>query len=186
MRRDRFRRAPKTGGLSFLALLALASLVSGVRPLAAQTTPARDTLLVAAREIMQAARYCALVTLDESGAPRARTMDSFSPGPDMTVWLGTNRHTRKVRQIEADPRVALYYAAPDASGYVTLLGRARLVDDEAEKAARWKPEWEAFYPDRASDYLLIEVVPERIEIVDYGRGIVGDPDTWEPPSITFP
>jgi general stress protein 26 len=179
MRRDRNGR---TLGLFLFAVLAF---LPGTRSLVAQTAVPRDTLLVAAREIMQAARYCALATLDETGAPRVRTMDPFAPGPDMTVWLATNRHTRKVRQMEADPRVALYYAAPDADGYVTLLGRARLVDDEAEKAARWKPEWEAFYPDRAADYLLIEVVPDRIEIVDYGRGIVGDSVTWEPPSVQF-
>jgi len=178
---DPARRRRSVARLAALALLAVLP-----RPVAAQTPVPRDSVLTAAREIMEAARFCALVTLDAEGGPRVRTMDPFPPGEDMTVWLGTNRHSRKVTEIEGDGRVALYYAAPDESGYVSLLGRARLVDDEAEKAARWKPEWEAFYPDRASDYLLIQVAPERIEVVDYGRGLVGDAGTWEPPSVTFP
>ena len=177
---------PSRRRASVASLVALALLAGLPRPAAAQTPVPRDSVLAAARAIMEAARFCALVTLDAEGAPRARTMDPFPPGDDMTVWLGTNRHSRKVAEIERDGRVALYYAAPDESGYVSVLGRARLVDDEAEKAARWKPEWEAFYPDRASDYLLVEVIPERIEVVDYARGLVGAPGTWEPPSATFP
>lgn len=177
---------PSRRRASVASLVALALLAGLPRPAAAQTPVPRDSVLAAARAIMEAARFCALVTLDAEGAPRVRTMDPFPPRDDMTVWLGTDRDSRKVAEIEGDGRVALYYAAPDESGYVSVLGRARLVDDEAEKAARWKPEWEAFYPDRASDYLLIEVVPERIEVVDYARGLVGAPGTWEPPSATFP
>jgi general stress protein 26 len=167
-------------------ILTLSLLGFGSAELKAQTTFPRDTLLSAARRIMAAARHCALVTLDESGRPRVRTMDPFSPDSDMTIWMGTNRKTRKVAEIEGDSRVTLYYPSPDAAGYVTVTGRARLVDDPEEKAARWKEEWAAFYQDRAADYLLIQVTPERLEVVDYSRGIVGDPRTWQPPFVEFP
>jgi general stress protein 26 len=112
-------------------------------------------------------------------------MDPFPPDSDMTIWMGTNRKTRKVTDIERDSRVTLYFYSSDAVGYVTVTGRARLVDDVEEKAMRWKAEWEAFYQDRASDYLLIRVTPERLELVDYSREMVGDPDTWEPLFVEF-
>jgi general stress protein 26 len=172
-------------GIARYCAMALSLFSLQVGELAAQATLPRDTLLSAARRIMAAARHCALVTLDESGRPRVRTMDPFAPDPDMTIWMGTHRKTRKVAEIEGDARVTLYYPSPDAVGYVTVTGRARLVDDPQEKAARWKPEWEAFYQDRAADYLLIQVTPERLEVVDYSRGIVGDPRTWQPPSVEF-
>lgn len=167
-------------------LLAFGLLANPAGELLGQEEIPNHSLLAVARSVMDAVRYCALVTVDESGTPRVRTMDAFAPEADMTVWLGTNRHTRKVAQIRAHPQVALYYQAPDGSGYVTINGRARLVDDEREKAARWKPEWEAFYPDRAGDYLLIEVVPERVEVVDYSRGVVSTSESWEPPSVVLP
>jgi general stress protein 26 len=179
-----YRRLGTAALLPWALILSL--LGTGSAELAAQVTVPRDTLLSAARRIMAAARYCALVTLDESGRPRVRTMDPFAPDSDMTIWMGTNRKTRKVAEIEGDARVTLYYPSPDATGYVTVTGRARLVDDPGEKAARWKPEWEAFYQDRAADYLLIQVTPERLEVVDYSRGIVGDPQTWQPPFVEFP
>lgn len=152
----------------------------------AQTAVPPDTLLSAARHIIEAARYCGLVTFDDLGGARVRTMDPFPPESDMTVWMGTHRRSRKVQEIENNPRVALYYPSPDGAGYVTITGQARVVDDPTEKSARWKDEWETFYPDREADYILIMVTPERMEVIDFSRGISGDPETWEPPFVEFP
>jgi len=153
--------------------------------LSAQTPVPRDTLLAAAREIMEASRYCGLVTFDGSGETRVRTMDPFLPGDDWSIWMGTHRGSRKVQDIEGDPRVTLYYYSPDHVGYVAIYGTASLVDDPGEKASRWKEEWEAFYSDRESQYLLIQIVPQRLEVINYSRAIAGDPESWAPPSVVF-
>jgi general stress protein 26 len=145
----------------------------------------RAELIAAAHEIMTAARYCALITLDSSGSPQARTLDPFPPDENMVVWLGTNPRTRKVAQIRRNPRVTLYYFDREAQAYVTISGIARLVNDPIEKAKRWKDEWKDFYPDRARDFVLIAVKPERLEVVNVKKGIVGDPKTWKPPSVDF-
>jgi general stress protein 26 len=145
----------------------------------------RDTLLAAAKEMMAAARFCALITLDETGHPQVRAMDPFSPEEDMVIWFGTNRSSGKVAQIQNDPRVTVYYAHPRGAGYVSLYGRAELVDDPEEKAARWKEEWERYYPEKESTYLLIKVTPARMDVVDYTRNIVGNEVTWKSPSLTF-
>jgi general stress protein 26 len=143
----------------------------------------RDSLELVAREVMEAADYAALITLDAEGHPRARVMDPFPPEDDMSVWLATNPLSRKVEQIQADDRVTLYYFDDVGLGYVTLMGTARLVDDPEEKARRWKPGWEAFYPDRDSSYLLIQVRPHRMEVISVKHGLDGDPDTWTPPGF---
>lgn len=143
----------------------------------------RERLLAASREIMQGARYCALVTLDGDGQPQARIMDPFAPDEEMVVWLGTNRSSRKVEQIRSDPRVTLFYFDADTLGYVTLVGHAYLVDDPEEKAQRWKEGWEAFYPGDRESYLLIRVVPRRLEVVSIAAEINGDPVTWTPQSV---
>lgn len=146
----------------------------------------RDEIVAAAREIIEDARFCTLITLDETGAPRARAMDPFVPGEDFTIWLGTNRKTRKVADIQRDPRVALHYFPPEAYGYVSIYGKARLVDDPEEKSRRWKLGWEEYYPNPSEDYLLIAVTPERMEVVNERRGLPGDPATWKPSSIEWP
>jgi CubicO group peptidase (beta-lactamase class C family) len=146
----------------------------------------RDSLLRAAREIMETARYCALITVDSGGRLQARAIDAFPPDSGMVVRIGTNRRTRKVAEIARAPKVTLYYFDAPSASYVTLQGYAQVVTDPAETRRFWKPEWESFYPDRESDYVLIAVRPQRIELVSESRGIGGDPVTWRPPVVEFP
>lgn len=168
-----------------VSLLLAASTAPNARSQESKKPLTRADLIAAAREIMTAAGYCALITLDSSGRPQARTLDPFPPDEDMVVWLGTNPRSRKVAEIRRNPRVSLYYFDREAQAYVTISGTARLVNDPKEKAKRWKDEWKDFYPDRARDYLLIAVRPEKLEVVSVKKGIVGDPNTWTPPSVSF-
>jgi len=176
-----------TKGLVSVAILILISIpFSGLGQITEQgSTDADQFLIEAAKEIMTAAGTCALITIDAEGVPRVRAMDPFGPEEDLTVWFGTNSRSRKVEQIKKDPRVSLYYLDEDASGYVIIHGRARLVNDPKEKEKRWKVEWEAFYPDKTKDYLLIEVTPIWMEVLSPPRGISADPVTWQPPVVNF-
>jgi len=145
----------------------------------------RDTLIIVAREIMKTARFCAFVTLDQTGQPQVRTMDPFTPEENMVVWLGTNSNTRKVKEIQNDPRVSLHYAEPGGSGYVTITGTAHVVDDQQAKLKWWKEEWDEYYADKENNYILIKVIPVRLDILCYKHGITGDPENWRTPSIEF-
>lgn len=153
-----------------------------------QTTPpvtSREQLLTTAKEIMATARYAALITTGANGRINARTMDPFPPDADMVIWFGTNSRSRKVRELRRNPRVTVYYIDPAAQAYVSIQGTARLVNDRAEKARRFKDEWKAFYPDREKSYLLIAVKPERLEVISVKAGLTGDPNTWAPHTVIF-
>ena len=148
-------------------------------------TRSKDELIAAAREIMTATRYCALITTDRHGQTNARTMDAFAPDENLIVWFGTNPLSRKVSEIRRNPRVTLYYFDRENQAYVSLQGVARLVNDAKEKARHWKDDWKAFYPDRDKGYLLIEVRPLRLEVVNTKTGLVGTSPDWQPPSVIF-
>ncbi len=145
----------------------------------------RQTALAAAREVMAAAGICTLITLDSTGHPQARVMDPFPPDDDFIVWMGTNRSTRKVTQIGADPRVTLSCFDSKGIAYVTLLGRAEVVDALDERARRFKPGWKDFYDDehRGEDFVLIRLVPERLEMISIAHGIASAPKGWKPLSL---
>jgi len=145
----------------------------------------RDTLINVSKQIMGSARYCALITLDEKGNPDARIMDPFLPNDEMVIWFGTNLNSRKVKQIKNDSRVTLYYQEPNEAGYVLIKGQAYIVDDILKKQKYWKKEWSGFYSEDKSNYTLIKVIPEKLEILDYQHGITGDSETWAAPSINF-
>jgi general stress protein 26 len=115
-------------------------------------------------------------------------VDPLPPERDLTVWIATNPVTRKVEQIRTDPRVTLFYFDPSGPGYATLLARAELVSDPAEKARHWKDDWAPFYADkhRGADFILIRCKPFRLELVSYAHGILNDPATWRPTTIELP
>jgi general stress protein 26 len=188
------RATPSSPLSRFLRLLPPLTLALLVAPAGAddaaapQTTPPTDErahLIAAAREIMGAQTYCALVTLDESGAPQIRTMNPFPPDEGMNVWMATNTRSLKVRQIRRDPRVVVYYSNhAQAIGYVALHGRAELVDDMKEILKRKRAYWDQAFPG-LKNLVLIKVVPERIDVINYKAQTQQDPETWRPPSIEF-
>jgi general stress protein 26 len=173
---------------SVATALCTCALIATAEPVTQRpaTPPSKDQILAVARRVMEKTRFAALMTVDAGGRPQARTMDTFPPDPEMVVWMATNPRSRKVRQIEKDPRVALYYFDPETSAYVTLHGTARLVTDPEQKKKWWKAEWSEFYPDREAGYLLIAVTPERLEVVSVEDGIDTDPTTWTPAAVEFP
>ena len=150
-----------------------------------QGEPTNEQIIEAARQVMISAHYCTLVTLDEAGHPQARVMDAFEPEPDLTVWFGTHKMTRKVAELSRDPRMTLTYFDRDDPGYVTLLGRARVVTDLEQRRARWKDEWEPFYSEGPSGdgYVLIEFRPFRIEVMSIKHGIADDPQGFKPATV---
>src|SRR5882762_3716744 len=127
---------PTTRIFELLALLTLFLAASVVRSQEPIKPLSRDQLIAAAREVMSAARYCALITSDSSGRTHARTLDPFPPDENMVVWLGTNPRSRKAAEIRRNAHVTLYYFDREGEAYVALSGIARLVNDPKEKAKR--------------------------------------------------
>ncbi len=144
--------------------------------------PERARIVAAARAVMAAARYCALITLDADGTPQARTMDPFPSDDDFTVWMASNVSTRKIKELANDSRATLYYLDAAGGAYVTLIGHARAIVDDAEKARRWKTEWHEFYVDgsRGDDFVLLRFVPHRLEVVSPAHDVASDPMAWKP------
>lgn len=149
----------------------------------AAASASRDSVIAAARDIIGGQKYCALVTVDSSGQPQIRTMNPFPPDDDMIVWIATNSRSRKVSEIRNNPRVTLYYADHStAAGYVTISGKAVLVDDMNEKLKRKRAYWDQSFPDWKY-LILIKVIPERLDVLNYKRHLLNDSVTWRTPTI---
>ncbi len=164
-------------------VLACSCCLASMHAQEGQPAPDRAKVLAAARDIMDKARFCTMITVGEDGQPHARVVDPFVPEQDMTVWIGTNPLTRKVAETRKNGRVTLLYFDEATSRFVTLLARGEVVADSAAKAAHWKEAWAKLYKDknRGDDYVLVRVRPYRLEIV--AAGFPNDPKTWTPVSI---
>lgn len=169
-------------------LLLFFFITTSIQIVAQEIEPARasrDSILFAAREIIDHVKYCALVTIDSTGTANVRTMNPFPPEEDMTVWMATSTKTRKYREIKTNPKVTLYYANhASAEGYVTIAGRAELISDVNEIQKRKREYWKQAFPDW-SLLMLIKIIPERIEVVNYKRKMYGDAVSWLAPFVEF-
>jgi general stress protein 26 len=137
-----------------------------------------DELLRVAHAIIEENRYCFMITLSKAGQLNARLMQHLLPtADDLIVRLGTSVLSRKVNQILSDNRVALaYQTIAGGPAYVTLSGTARLITGE-ERRRHWHEEWRPYFPDGpdSDEYTVIEVTPNRIEIMDYEQDIAPNP-----------
>jgi general stress protein 26 len=134
----------------------------------------RDSLLNVARTIIGSASCRVLITVDENGKPHAREMAPFSPEENWVIWLGTTVGSRKTKQIQSNPNVIVYYYEPTGMSYVSVAGKARLVNDPDKKAKYWVDSWQQFYPDKDKSYILIEVTPENLEVCSFKYNILWD------------
>jgi general stress protein 26 len=156
--------------------------------LAVAQAPSRAEIIAASQDIMVKAHFCTFITIGRDGQPQARIVDALAPGDDFVIWFATNPLTRKVAEIRQNPHVTFSCFDATTSSYITVLGRAALVSDPAEKKTHWKMDWAPIYPNgpASMDVVLIQIMPTRLEIVSESRKMVGDPKTWRPLSITFP
>jgi general stress protein 26 len=151
----------------------------------AQSEVNRDTMLVAAREIISQTTYCGLVTVDSNGQPQVRTMNPFPVKDDLVIWFATSRSSRKVGELKANPKVAVYFADHStAKGYVNISGKAEVIDDK-ELLQKMKREYWEGIPNWQDIFVLIKIVPEKMEVINYKHGLNNDPQTFKAPSIEF-
>ena len=136
-----------------------------------------EDMLEVAGDIMEAAEFCFLITLDESGRANARLMQPFGPEEDLTVWLGASPESRKVAEILEDDRVTLAYSHGSKAAYVTLVGTAQIQSDADSKQRYWRDSFREFWPAGPDDssYIVIKFTPTRVELMDIERKVAPEP-----------
>jgi general stress protein 26 len=167
-----------------LALLA-SMFISFKSTVSGQTTVSRDTLLLAAQEIINETTYCGLVTIDSEGQPQIRTMNPFPVKDDFVIWFATARESRKAKEIKNNPKVCVYFANHlAAKGYVNINGSATVIDDR-ELLVKMKRDYWNGIEGWQERFVLIKIIPRSIEVINYKHGLNNDPKTLKAPSIIF-
>lgn len=144
-----------------------------------------EKVLEAVLTTMKAEPYCFLITVDESGQPHARMMGTVKIEPDVRVWMFASPESRKAMEIRGRAKAALAFPDNKGEGYVTLSGNARLVSDASQKKALWQFSLGAFFPGGpdGDDSVLIEFVPDRIEIMHFHLKVGVYPWTFKPATL---
>merc|ERR1719330_153206 len=137
----------------FASLWAAAQCADGMDP---------DAAVAKARRVIERVGPVALITLDASGFPSARTVQPREVAPDLSnVRLGTRGDTRKVAELRSNPHVALNWQDQKGrGGWVTLKGVVTLEEV--------KPE------------VRIHVDVAALEAMDYNENLKLDAEGYKP------
>ncbi len=100
-----------------------------------------------------------MLATEVSGALRARPMHLVQDAYDGTLWFFTSKDSAKVFEIRKDRDVCLTFASEETETYVSLTGRARIIEDSALIEKFWNPFVAAWFPAGRQDpqIALIEV-----------------------------
>ncbi|MFX0028213.1 MAG: pyridoxamine 5'-phosphate oxidase family protein [Candidatus Hermodarchaeota archaeon] len=125
-----------------------------------------DELKREIREYLNKRKVLVLCTCSDN-IPRATPMDFYMEENSFNIYVGP-APGRKVKNIEKNPNISIGIYTPLSEGkiqgmQITASGRERLIflregDDEFEKAQKIV---------RGKRKLLLKIIPEKIELLDY-------------------
>ncbi len=120
------------------------------------------------KEMVESVRICMFTTFSSNDEFGSRPMGTAKIEDDGSIWFFTNEYSPKSKEISKENKVLLAYSDPSKNTYVTVKGKAELVDDRVRKDAYFSPFIKAWFPDGIEDprLILIKVVPEEAEYWD--------------------
>ncbi|POQ98537.1 hypothetical protein AU468_13210 [Alkalispirochaeta sphaeroplastigenens] len=133
-------------------------------------------LLDALERVLDSSSRGVMATVDSQGGPRLRWMVAGTlRGASGYVYAVTSPGFRKVAELDKNPRVSWMFQDEKMDEIIHLRGEARVVDNPSLKA----DVLEAIGKDLAnfwranameSDLVVIETVPDEIEVFSVSRG----------------
>ncbi|MDA0708637.1 MAG: pyridoxamine 5'-phosphate oxidase family protein [bacterium] len=139
-----------------------------------------EYLLDICRTTMQSAKFCTVIT---QGADRmnARILQPFDPEMDWTIWFGTHPDSRKIADLRRNPSLTVLYYDTQDIGYITLLGKAEVIETAELRQKYWNPNWQNYFPRGPEEgYILIKFAPDQMELLSFGHKVAPEPFGLKP------
>lgn len=126
------------------------------------------------RELIKGIDIAMFTTVDEDGTLRSRPMGTQEAEFDGDLWFITSVDTGKVPEIQKEQQVNVSYGDPGSHRYVSVSGKATVIDDRAKVEEFWQPIYKAYFPEGKDDPKLrvIKVVVEKAEYWESPGGII--------------
>ena len=126
-------------------------------------------------ELIKDVRIAMLTTSRPDGRPVSRPLGTQEVEFDGDLWFATGADSAKVAEIAANPYVNVAYASTSRNTFVSVSGRAEVLDDRAKVDAIWSPAMALFFPSGKDDpnLRLIRVQADTAEYWDGPGPILG-------------
>jgi general stress protein 26 len=119
-------------------------------------------------DLIAGIEFAMLTTVGQEGLLRSRPMTTLEGDIDEGLFFFVSRNGALVRDIRAEKDVNVSYADPRGMRFVSVAGRARLVEDRALMQRLWKAPYRTYFPGGLDDpdLALLEVTIEEAESWD--------------------
>jgi len=127
----------------------------------------------------------ASLSTSDGDQPRVRTVSPIVED-DMSIWVTTRSTSRKVKQLQKNPKICLAFVEPpEGDKAATVIGEALIIPDIEKKKRVWQLapfDLYEHFPDgpTSSDFCLLQIIPKRIEWRDSGTAKW---NIYEPPQL---
>lgn len=113
-------------------------------------------------------RICLFTTVSVKDEFSSRPMATAKVEDDGSIYFFTNEYSLKSKEISKENQVTLGYSDPSNNSYLTVNGKAELIDDKVRKEAYFSAPVKAWFPDGLEDprLILIKVSPDTAEYWD--------------------
>ena len=98
-------------------------------------------------ELIENIETAMFTTRRADGRLVSRPMATQKRAAGADVWFVTMRNSEKLEEIRNDPQVNLAYFQDRTKEWVSVSGRARVVDDRAKIRELYAPDWRAWFGD---------------------------------------
>ncbi len=125
------------------------------------------------RDLIKGIKIAMLTTVNQSdGSLHSRPMGTQEVEFDGDLWFFTHSDSHMVSEIKNDHAVNVSYG--DDPRYVSVSGKAQVVNDKAKMKELWNPIYKVWFPDGLDDptLCLLKVSVQKAEYWDTPGGLV--------------
>lgn len=147
------------------------------RFLRSKNTITVSTYMETARLIMQREPFAFFISHGADQWASTRLVQPICEIDTLEIWIGTRADLRKVREVSQNPWVTVAFESRRQNANLVIYGHAEIRTDPALRKRFWLDSWYMFFPKgyKAPDYVLIQVVPQRLELMSFAQNIVVEP-----------
>lgn len=129
---------------------------------------AHQEFLAKIHSLLKDIRIAMLTTQHEGGELYSRPMATQEAEFDGTLYFLTSKKSGKISDLLNFPKVNLAYSHPGKNSFVSISGRAQLLNDREKIDELWNPINAAFFPDGKDDpdIVVIKVEADSAEYWD--------------------
>lgn len=136
-------------------------------------------VLATVRALLDKAKYGFFISHGADGWCSTRYVQPICEwnGDELCIWVGTSGSSRKIAEVQANPKVTMAFGNDPAGANLMVYGTAEISRNPVLCRKYWKPAWRLFFPEgpKSDDLVVVAIKPQRLEVMDLKRNIIPEP-----------